>query len=245
MKKNRIVQRLILILPLLITSCEIPVPAKPNSEPVYISTSIVSDESIEYKSEVEQMPYHQIATAKEYHLDAPIISQLPEFINGCEVTSLAMLTAFVGLPYSKEDLEELLPNDVTKPLFGERKNIISWGDPQTGFVGDIRGKQIGYSIYNKPLEKLLNEVHQPGGLNLSESDFQEIEKVITQGKPIIVWTTDDFQPTEQWVSWKTPSGDTFKGTFNVHTVLLTGFDEQYVYVNNPLTGEKDQQVEKT
>lgn len=179
-------------------------------------------------------------------MNAPILSQLPEFYNGCEVTSLAMLAAYLGLPLTKFDLERLLLKDETPLVRNPEGEIESWGDPATGFVGDIRGDDFGYAVYHQPLAKVLDNVYEPGSLDLTgAADFAALEREVAQGKPVIVWTTETFAPTDEWVTWRTPSGSEVAATFRIHAVLLTGYDERYVYVNNPLTGQKDQQTEKS
>ncbi|WP_205127028.1 C39 family peptidase [Paenibacillus ginsengarvi] len=177
-------------------------------------------------------------------VDAPLILQFPEFLNGCEVTSLAMLFSFLDLPYSKEELAVLLPKDPAEPIFDEEGAILSWGDPDLGFVGDMVGERIGYSVNNGPLAQLLDRVYEPGSLNLTGERFEEVERAVADGRPVIIWTTEDFQPTEQWVSWVTSSGKEVKATFQEHAVLLVGYDEEYVYINNPLNGQKAEQVAK-
>ncbi len=186
------------------------------------------------------------ATANARRLSAPILSQLPEFYNGCEVTSLAMLTAYLGLAATKLELERLLPKDESPLVRDADGAIVSWGDPAAGFVGDIRGDDFGYAVYHQPLARVLDAVYKPGSLDLTgAADFAVLEQTIAQGKPVIVWTTETLAPTDEWVAWRTSSGEEVAATFRIHTVLLTGYDERYVYVNNPLTGQQDQQADKS
>ncbi|MBO9609151.1 MAG: C39 family peptidase [Paenibacillaceae bacterium] len=186
------------------------------------------------------------ATANARRLSAPILSQLPEFYNGCEVTSLAMLTAYLGLAATKLELERLLPKDESPLVRDADGAIVSWGDPAAGFVGDIRGDDFGYAVYHQPLARVLDAVYQPGSLDLTgAADFAVLEQTIAQGKPVIVWTTETLAPTDEWVAWRTSSGEEVAATFRIHAVLLTGYDERYVYVNNPLTGQKDQEADKS
>ncbi|WP_438448030.1 C39 family peptidase [Gorillibacterium sp. sgz5001074] len=177
-------------------------------------------------------------------LDVPLIRQLPEYPNGCEVTSLAMLTAYLGLPYTKEELEALLPKDPTEPQLGTDGQLEVWGDPDRGFVGDIRGESIGYSINAGPLAQVFGLVYSAGARNLTGQDFGAVEQAVDRGQPVILWVTEDFHPVSEWVEWRTTEGRVVRAVWNIHAVLLVGYDEDAVYFNNPLTGDKGQKAER-
>ena len=48
-------------------------------------------------------------------------------------------------------------------------------------------------------------------------------------------------PDSEFRTWHTPSG-TVKITYSEHSVLITGYDETYIYFNDPLTGEKNKKA---
>lgn len=176
-------------------------------------------------------------------LDVPPIKQLPELYNGCEVTSLSMLLTSAGYPIDKMELAEKVRKDPTPFQGTSLKQISQWGDPLEGFVGDIKGKRKGYGVYHKPLYDLLKEYMPDMAVDLTGRDFSALEWAIDQGSPVVAWTTVSFQPTNQWVTWK-KDDRTIKATFQEHAVLLVGFDEQHVYLNDPLTGAKGFKVSK-
>jgi uncharacterized protein YvpB len=177
-------------------------------------------------------------------IDVPIISQLPELYNGCEITSLTMLLSFLQHPVDKLDLAWMLPKDETPAEVDEDGTILVWGDPDQGFVGSIYGDDLGYGVYVKPLAHVLEQVYEPGALDLSGRDFNEIEKTVAEGKPVIIWNIASFEPSDAWVTWKTPEGKQVEATFQEHCVLMVGFDNDYVYVNNPFEEIQAQQVPK-
>lgn len=178
-------------------------------------------------------------------IDVPLISQLPELYNGCEITSLAMLLAYLQQPIDKLDLASMLPKDETSPEFDEDGNIAVWGDPDIGFVGDIYGNELGYAVYVKPLAHLLEQVYTPGSLDLTGLDFSEIERAVADGKPVVIWNIASFEQSDDWTTWKTPEGTEVSATFQEHCVLLIGFDEESVYVNNPFENIQAQKVPKS
>jgi uncharacterized protein YvpB len=174
-------------------------------------------------------------------LDIPVIRQLPELYNGCEVTSVSMLLNAAGKPVDKVRLSGELKKDPTEFQGSSLNDIREWGDPSEGFVGDITGQTKGYGVNSGPVFDLIKNYLSNRAINLTGKDFSIIEWMISEGSPVIVWTTTDFEPTDEWVTWK--KGDhTIKGTFKEHVVLLVGYDEKYVYINDPLTGAKDDKI---
>jgi uncharacterized protein YvpB len=184
------------------------------------------------------------APVKEYLIDVPAMSQYPEYFNGCEITSLAMLTNYLKLPFDRQELIKILASDETPLQNAQDGSIEVWGDPDVGFVGDITGKEMGYGVYHKPISDLLAYISNGNAVDLTGNDFSEIERQITLDHPVIIWTTSNFAPVDDWVEWKTLDGDTIHATFDEHAVLLVGFDEEYVYVNNPINGKKAEKTAK-
>lgn len=186
-------------------------------------------------------------------IKVPAQSQLPELENGCEVTSLSMLLTAVGHPVSKMVLAQEQPTDPTPPVLkqipGFKGNplmeVTYWGNPNVGFVGSVSGKNaLGYGIYNGPLAKLLNSVLPGRALDLTGKPFQDILAHVASGTPVEVWTTINFLPTQQWVTWQSPEGPVTVTPLE-HAVLLVGYNATQVFVNNPYTGEAAEPVNRS
>ncbi|GAB7386798.1 hypothetical protein BSNK01_06340 [Bacillaceae bacterium] len=160
-------------------------------------------------------------------LDVPLIAQKPELKFGCEVTSLAMVLQYAGVRVGKMELAENLPKDGDPVAKTHTGDITHWGNPAHGFVGDVKGQNMGYAVYDRPLQKLM-EHYLPGrSLNLTGQPFDQLLQQVREGKPVVVWTTGDFQLP-----------------LDLHAVVLVGFDENFVYVNDPLAGQKARKVAK-
>lgn len=178
-------------------------------------------------------------------LDVPLIEQNPELKYGCEVTSLAMLLQYAGFEIDKLELAYQVPKDNSKLIQSESGNIIRWGDPNKGFVGDMTGKQKGYAVYDKPLEELMRKFLGYKTLNLTGKSFNSLLKQIDNDRPVIVWTTGDYQLPDRWESWKYGNGEEIiKTPLDLHVVVLVGYDGRNVYLNDPLSGVKAQKVRK-
>jgi len=175
-------------------------------------------------------------------LSVNLIEQLPELNNGCEVSSLAMLLQYDGFEVDKMELVQEMKLDPTPLKTDDDGNIISWGNPNSGFVGDVTGKQKGYGIYHAPLFALLKE-YIPTAVDLTGQKFQELERQISQGIPVVAWVTVNYQIPTVWINWETPQGP-FRATLSEHCVLITGYDSDNVYVNDPLSGSSNVKVNK-
>lgn len=179
---------------------------------------------------------------KSVLIDVPIISQLPELKNGCEITSLTMMFNYAGISVDKLTLANMVKKDTT-PLTYNGGTIATWGNPHVGFVGDITGKTPGYSIYPEALTPLIEEYMPGKSLNLTGTSYEEIEKALVDNRPVLVWITNDFKPPARPAQWKS-NGEIINVYFSQHAVLLTGYDEDNVYYNDPLSNTKNKSVSK-
>lgn len=171
-------------------------------------------------------------------LEVPFVSQLPELPNGCEATALATVLQYYGLDANKMDVAyNYLP---THPFVGTGSGRIG-GDPELVYPGDPANGS-GYYCFPKPLEKaandfLLNHDSPLIARDISGAREEEFLLLLAQGCPIIIWTTrDDRVPAPApELAW------TLEGTQeryipykNLHVVVLTGYDKDVFYINDPL-----------
>lgn len=174
-------------------------------------------------------------------IDAPVVRQLPELPPGCEIVSLTMLLNHYGIPKTKMEMVEEMVKDPT-PAKWAGGSVVYWGNPYTGYVGDVTGKSRGFGVYHTGLFPTL-EANIPSAVDLTGSDFDVLERQIAEGFPVVVWTTIDFKLPQAWVTWETPIGP-IETTFKMHAVLLVGYDEEHVYINDPMSGKKSHQLNK-
>jgi uncharacterized protein YvpB len=171
-------------------------------------------------------------------LDAPHISQLPELERGCEVTTLAMLLQHAGKDVGKMELSK----EIDRVPF---ENDGLRGHPGEGFVGNMKTMdKPGLGVYHGPVAKL-GEAYLPGKiLDLTGEEFNEVEKHVKDGRPVWVLVPSTFAvvPEKHWETWDTKKGKE-KITYKWHSVLVTGFDDNNVYVNDPL-GDKNDKLSK-
>ncbi len=163
--------------------------------------------------------------------DVPLISQLPELQRGCEVTSLAMLLNFHGVSVSKLTLAD----EIDKVAYRTGK---LYGNPHEGFVGDIWSmSKDGYGVYHEPIYKLLTKYKKDTAYDITGLSFDDILRLVSTDFPVWIITNSSYSKLARFSeTWKTNDGDV-QITWNEHSVLITGYDEKYIYFNDPLVGE--------
>lgn len=186
---------------------------------------------------------------KSVLIKVPAKDQYPQLPNGCEVTSLAMLMTWAHHPVSKLTLAREMPKDPTKLVLSSYTNesgqtvhrVISWGNPNVGFVGSVYQAGEGYGIYHGPMVRFLNRLLPGRAEDMTGSSFRAILAHVAQGIPVEAWTTTTFKPTTDWVHWQSPQGEVVATPWE-HAVLIVGYGPGYLLVNNPLNGEAAQKV---
>jgi uncharacterized protein YvpB len=174
------------------------------------------------------------ALPKEAKIEVERLGQLPELPRGCEVTSLAMLLGSRSIEADKLELAERIEKDET-PL-RVSGGVVSFGDPNKGFVGDIYDlSKNGYGVYHKPVFSLLSQYAPDSALDLTGCDFADALYFVASGTPVWIITNSWYSklPDSQFETWTTPGGK-IKATYREHSVLVTGYDSDRVYFNDPL-----------
>ncbi|MCW9134609.1 C39 family peptidase [Bacillus paramycoides] len=161
--------------------------------------------------------------------DVPFIKQLPELPRGCEVTSLAMLLQHKGVQIDKMQLA----SEIHRVPF-EQDGLR--GNPYEGFVGNIYTKsEQGYGVYHQPIFTLAEKYVPEKVINLTGREVQDVYKVISSGSPVWVIANTTFKPLSEdsFETWNTSSGEV-KITYYEHSVVVIGYDQNFVYMNDPL-----------
>ncbi|GEB78434.1 C39 family peptidase [Sporolactobacillus inulinus] len=174
-------------------------------------------------------------------LTAPYASQRPELPNGCEITSLTMLLQSAGVKVDKMTLAR----QIKKVPFqsGTYK-----GNPNEGFVGNMyhgTRSNPGLAVYHGPIADLARDYLGNRIIDMTGKPWSAVEKQIASGTPVWVITSINFVPVPDnaWQEWPTRQG-TIRITFKEHSVLVTGFDSDHVYFNDPLAGAPGSKADK-
>ncbi len=175
-------------------------------------------------------------------LDAPVINQMPELPRGCEVTSLAMLLQYAGIQADKMVLAEQIKKDPTP--YRKENGQVYFGHPNDGFVGDMYSYQNpGLGVYHRPIAQLAQN-YLPGKIyDFTGADFEEIKRQLSDERAVWVIINTAYKHLEPsfFQTWQTPTGP-IDITYKEHSVLITGYDANFVYFNDPLTGVKNKKA---
>lgn len=193
------------------------------------------DKVVKASEQVNEVP-------KSKSLDVRLISQNPELYNGCEVTCLAMLLNYKGVKVDKMTLAKEMKKNPTKAVYNSNNKITKWGNPKYGFVGDVYGSTgIGYSIDPEPLMPLVSK-HNKTPKNLTGKSLDDIKESINNENPVLVWVESNFSYPIEFIQWTDEKGEKVRATFDIHAILITGYDGENMYYNDPLTGEKNKSI---
>lgn len=195
---------------------------------------------------VEKLTFFNIQSGKqvEFNRDekvilsnVPFIQQLPELDRGCEVTSLAMILQYAGITVDKMKLA----NEIKKVDF---MNDGVRGNPNEGFVGNIYTfSESGYGVYHGPLFQLAKKYLPNKAVDLTGKSIEELYKSVKAGQPVVMITSATFAPLDEdeFTTWETNNGDV-SITYNEHCVVLIGYDQESVYIRDPLKDSLDVKV---
>lgn len=165
------------------------------------------------------------------------ILQNPELPTGCEVTSAAILLNYYGYSIDKLELVEYLPCSSNfywdnGKLVGPDTNEYFCGDPSetSGY-----GLQCFAPVVVKTLDVYLLSIGSKlRANNLTGADLDDLFNYINQDDPVIVWATIGMVQGQKKEDWYNESGDKVVSYRNLHCMVLKGYDEENVYISDPL-----------
>ncbi|MCD5325046.1 MULTISPECIES: C39 family peptidase [Pontibacillus] len=174
----------------------------------------------------------------EVHIDVEAVNQYPELPRGCEVTSLSMLLQHHDYDVDKMTLAKKVQK--SEQAYQNIDGQIHFGDPNEGFVGNMYNlSEPGFGVYHKPIAKLTRQYAGDRVIDFSGGSFYEILEHLDDGHPVWIITNTLYQslPDSYFEQWITPNG-TKRITMKEHSVVITGYDQDFMYFNDPLTGKK-------
>lgn len=202
-------------------------------------------EEIYYKNDKDVIWSANISLKNDIMLKVPLIKQLPELPRGCEVTSLAMILKYRGIDVDKMQLAKEVKKDLT-PYSVDEKGKIHYGNPYEGFVGDMYDKsKNGYGVYHGPIVELAQSYFGNKAIDLTGLEFEEVLYMVQQGNPVWVIINGSYDALDDsyFDIWHTPTG-IVKITTRLHSVVITGFSEDKIYINDPLRNGTNIEVDK-
>lgn len=163
----------------------------------------------------------------------PTYSQFPNYPNGCESIALYTLLKYYKVNVTPEAIVNRLKKGDGLHWEG---NTLYGGNPEIEFVGDPRAKN-GYGVYQKPIIDVAN-YYKSGMVDYTGHSLNQVLELVKNGTPIQVWASIGMQDTGVCVSWTyKPTGRKINWICRLHSMVIVGFNSNYVYVSDPYEGK--------
>jgi len=204
-----------------------------------------------------RMTRNKIATSSVYtELVIPLTEQ--QYSLSCEVASLQMALRYKGIEKNQDELLAKIGIAEPKAKYRNAQGKYVWGDPNEGFVGDVRGwlyglksgmlTATGWGVNRAPIARVAKEF-RPGSEDKSGTAIADIIKELEQGNPVITWNYE-YLPTELLTlkDYLTPKGVRIP-FMPTHVKLVVGFkkasDGNYtLLMNDPEDGREEIPADK-
>lgn len=179
-----------------------------------------------------------VCSYQKVQLNVEMLYQGYRYPNGCESVSTVMALRHLGIDITIGDfIENHLP---MAPLPRYAGNARYAENPTYFFIGDPRLSS-GYYCFAPAIGMAVNSLIDDS-YNCTVHHGETLESLcktyIDNGVPVILWATLWMTPGSfTGTTWQIrATGETHCMYKNLHCVLLTGYDEWYYYINDPLIG---------
>lgn len=134
-------------------------------------------------------------------------------------------------------LERCLPKQDIRARWGCRYDP----NPSEYYAGDLTSETGGFGCFAPVLERSIRLMFARQGINglkmkdISGISLEEIaSQYLNQGIPVAVWLTNDMEPLRGFYQWQSfDKTQTYLYPIAEHCLVLTGYDEESYYFNDP------------
>lgn len=175
-------------------------------------------------------------------LQVPLFCQYPSLPTGCEATAAAMALQYWG--------EEVTPEEVAGWLPASRDFYTCEGvdygpNPEKEFAGDPFTTD-SYGCYAPVIVDAINKNStRCQAQDCSGEPLSDLFGYISQGTPVLIWATVDMEPARVGNTWTLENGEVFTWIAGEHCLVLVGYEDGLVYLNDPYTGQQACYEEET
>jgi len=159
-----------------------------------------------------------------------------------------MLLNYIGIDIT---LSNFIDNYLEKNSVYESDGERYGPDPSLTYAGDPASNNRGWGAFEpvvaRSITKVLEAYQKDREFNLllSEYDCKPLYFLAAENYPVIIWVTIDYQEANEIYNWRSYDGKyTYTYPKNSHTIVLTGMDKDYYYINDPLKNTKNVKVPK-
>ncbi len=149
-----------------------------------------------------------------YMLKLPVVFHRQEHSLSCEAAAMTMALNYKGANITESDVISKLAFDPAA------RTSTTWGNPYTGFVGNIDGKMgtTGYGVYWQPIaDAARNWKYTEARENMT---VQDLALHLLNDQPVVIW---GYFGAGNALTWKTPDGQQINAINGEHVRVVTGF----------------------
>jgi uncharacterized protein YvpB len=162
----------------------------------------------------------------------------------CEAAALKMALAYEGITVDEMTLIGYMTSDSRPAKFDSKGQLVAWGDPAQGFVGDPDGhiqQYTGYGVYYGPVAVAAQRagahvVTAGGGLYGSSVAASEVYDAVLDGHPVVAWISNTYH-TVSLSQYAAYDGAGVWYTLTEHAVTVIGVRPDAVLINDPWYGQ--------
>lgn len=165
----------------------------------------------------------------------PYINQLDNYPNGCECVSAVMLLNYWKINISVDAFIDNYLNIDMAPYYEENSDVMIGGNPRSAFLGDPRS----YEAWGCDAPPIASAMKQAApNMTIEELYNKTMDELCREyidfGIPVLVWATVDMEEPTVSAWWMTNDGEEVQWVYPNHALVLTGYDDEYYYFNDPL-----------
>lgn len=195
-------------------------------------------------SPIEDIPVIEPVPSKLIELPVPLYRQI--YTLSCEAASLQMVLAYRGIATTQDTL--LSEIGISEPYESYKINdTMIWGDPNLGFVGDVRGLfssktdgmrgATGWGVNNGPIARV-GQKYRSTTEALTGYTTVNVMRELDAGNPVIIWHVPDSY-TGSILTYLTPGGKEIR-FFRNHVAVVSGYkiigEKTFFTIQDPLYG---------
>jgi len=193
---------------------------------------------IEYGKTKDELLFDSSSLLTSQYLEEiTILSQRPELPRGCEVTSLSILLDYYldVAPGKMELAAELKTSTIEYKVID---GFVNYANMHYEFAGSMSDRhKPGLGVYIEPIKILADHYTDYNPTNITGISFEQLLTFVSNNQPVLIIIPNRYQVVANYgiEVWKTNSGY-MEVTYQEHSVVIMGFDENYVYYSDPSKG---------
>jgi len=195
----------------------------------------------------ENVVFNSANLIERQYLDSVhVIPQRPELPRGCEVTALAVLLDYYldQAPDKMELANKLRVSEITPSI---KNGFVSFANMNVEFAGSMSDTaQSGLGVYIPPIRDLASEYVHEKAIDVTGLSFEQMLTFVGNEQPVLIIIPNRYQDVADYGKevWNTPDGY-MEVTYQEHSVVIMGYDDDYVYYSDPSKGKIDKKTKNS